>query len=182
MSDFLGRLTARHAESSAPAIVPRATSRFEAPALPVDREVVAAVVPDTAPAVSRTADAQRVPPERRAARLEQIVNQVESLVKTAPAASQSRADSGRPQAITASQIVPRVVPPEEQRVPAFTRRAIAAEPHSVREPTVIRVHIGRIDVRAAVPTPDRPRLRSRSASDDSKPMSLDHYLSGKDRA
>jgi hypothetical protein len=76
-------------------------------------------------------------------------------------------------------IVPRVTsaaPTGQARV----RDTQAAEAETAREPDVIRVHIGRVEVRAVMPTP-RPQPRSAQPSTDVRPMSLDRYLNAKDR-
>jgi hypothetical protein len=46
-------------------------------------------------------------------------------------------------------------------------------------PEVVQVHIGRVEVRAILPTPDRPRPASRRESTPALP--LDEYLAGKRR-
>lgn len=49
-----------------------------------------------------------------------------------------------------------------------------------REPDVVRVHIGRVEVRAILPAA-RPTPRQTTAPSDARPMTLDRYLSTKDR-
>ena len=61
-------------------------------------------------------------------------------------------------------------------------RTEAPQRNSLREdasPEVVQVHIGRVEVRAILPTPDRPRPVSRRESTPALP--LDQYLAGKRR-
>jgi hypothetical protein len=48
-------------------------------------------------------------------------------------------------------------------------------------PDVVRVHIGRVEVRAVMSPPERARPRGSKSSDALGPLSLDRYLSGKGR-
>jgi hypothetical protein len=57
-----------------------------------------------------------------------------------------------------------------------------SDARAAAEPNVIRVHIGRVEVRAVLPAPERSRPRAPKPSDATRPMSLDRYLAGKDRA
>ncbi|MEP6762791.1 MAG: hypothetical protein ABJB66_00705 [Gemmatimonadaceae bacterium] len=50
-----------------------------------------------------------------------------------------------------------------------------------REPDVVHVHIGRVEVRAIHPTPERARARGQNNPDTTRPLSLERYLSAKDR-
>ena len=180
MSDFLGRLTARHAESSTSPIVPRAVSRFQAPSLPVEQGVVEPVVAETSSRVPRSVEASRVSfgrdtpidgpmterivrDEKKKARnrssrsamplkvrVEQIMKSVETIVNATRV--ESRTERTREQPIVATPVVPRIVPNVEPR--EQTRGAMSAA-HSQRdqsEQTIVRVHIGRIEVRG---TPHR---------------------------
>lgn len=211
MSDFLGRLTARHAEGSSSAIVPRAVSRFEAPALPVERDMAeqrtpveraASPAPMTLPIIdpspripSHVDDASRErapqndrrepapvrPVDSTSVRIEQMLKQVETITRSTSVASEPTQEPSKQPIVTATPVIPRLGPPVEPR-PATPMRGLPVQTPAVdREPNVIRVHIGRIDVRANVPAVDRPRPRSTS-SEKTKPMSLDGYLRGKDRA
>jgi hypothetical protein len=209
MSDFLGRLAARHAESATPAITPRAVSRFEAPPLHEGHDVAEASAPveskplparaletptpltpqRAAPAVDKpfsqsvVAETSELTPVARSVptrtRVEQILKEVERIVSSPPLA-EPRAEVVRGQQIAASPVVPRVIQPQEVRQASQVRATTKHVSADESEPTVIRVHIGRIDVRATAPAPDRTRPRAKS--DAAKPMSLDRYLSGKDRA
>ena len=210
MSDFLGRLAARTSES-APAIAPRSVSRFESPSLAIQHDVVeamssaaprtsSATTVDAPPAIaeprrsSTRQDAPVVPrsqserevikpadrPVPARTRIEQIMREVQTIV-TAPAVADARRERVREPQVVSAPVVPRseTTPEVRQSIPA--RAAINQAPATKTEPTVIRVHIGRIDVRATAAATDRPRPRARPA-DAAMPMSLDRYLSGKDRA
>jgi hypothetical protein len=211
MSDFLGRLTARHAEGSASPIVPRAVSRFEAPSLPVEQNAVAPVaaghVTQTTPApvvaspvsvarsnsresqstierVVRDEKPEIAPVERAMpvkARVEQILEAVETIVRTEHARVEPRTERAPGQSVVATPAVPRIVPTVEPREPV---RGNVSPTRTERdaEPTVIRVHIGRIEVRGAPQAPERPRPRVAKTAELSKPMSLERYLGGKERA
>ena len=48
-------------------------------------------------------------------------------------------------------------------------------------PDVVRVHIGRVEVRAVMPPAERSRSRGSKAAEAQGPLSLDRYLSGKSR-
>ena len=209
MTDFLGRLAARNSESLPPALAPRAASRFEVSPLAIQHDAVEVTA---APQLQRSApkapDAPRVT-ERRAAevhepsvpptarsqpedlrpaeratpmrtRVEQILRDVETLVSVAPIA-EPRREVVRERQIVASPVVPRIEKAPESRQITLARTGLTGSaPES--EPTVIRVHIGRVEVRST-PTPaERPRVRAAKQGDLPKPMSLDRYLSGKDRA
>jgi hypothetical protein len=54
---------------------------------------------------------------------------------------------------------------------------VIAEP-APREPDVVHVHIGRIEVRAVVASPEQSRPTAPRA-DAPRPLSLDRYLAGK---
>jgi hypothetical protein len=211
VSDFLARLTARHADAAASPIVPRVSSRFEAVAAPtldvVDQEVPASIR-HTANAEEALVAEPRVTREivdrstsiagdrepRAAAdpapvkpglptpvRIEQILKQVDTIVN-APQSSDARHEPGTQPRMVATPLVPRIVPPRAAHQVLAGRSAVAHESVDESEPTVIRVHIGRIDVRASMPAAERPRVRAAKAGEQAKPMSLDRYLSGKDRA
>jgi len=90
-----------------------------------------------------------------------------------------------------TDIVPRASLPRETPVVA-TRVAGQSLPvsHSVRQadrvytpatPDVVRVHIGRVEVRAVMSPDERARSRGAKASDAQGPLSLDRYLSTKGR-
>jgi hypothetical protein len=210
MSDFFGRLTERHADGVPPAIVPRAVSRFEAASLPVERDVIVrsantatalrSLRGDQGPPAVERREAQTVersaerlgqvqndelkPAERAtstAARVEQILRGVETIVNAPAPVAEPRREPVTETGMIATLLAPRLVPAAEPRGPDAARSGIARSMAQESEPTVVRVHIGRIDVRAAAPAADRPRSRSK-AIESAKPMSLDSYLSGKDRA
>ena len=74
-----------------------------------------------------------------------------------------------------------VAPRSRAQVPSATSDVLAqtGAPAS-REPDVVRVHIGRVEVRAIMPTA-RPTPRQSASTNESRPMTLDRYLGGKDR-
>ena len=211
MSDFLGRLMARHAEGSASAIRPRAVSRFEAPTPPVEPETVeqeiplqraaspsALATPAIAPAVRNASRVDEPSGERivrdepptaapvrsapsTVARIEQMLKQVETIIRSPSPGNGPAQEASKPPIVTTTPVVPKVVPSVESRPAIQIRSGLGQHDATESEPHVIRVHIGRIDVRANIPAVERPRLRSTS-SEKAKPMSLDRYLSGKDRA
>jgi hypothetical protein len=115
------------------------------------------------------------------ARVEQILKQVETVVKRPPIAPEPQREKIREHGLLATPVVPRIV--SAPTTPQSLHGTMVTRPHRSpeSEPTVIRVHIGRIDVRTAALAPERPRARPK-AVDTPKPMSLDRYLSGKDRA
>jgi hypothetical protein len=210
MSDFLGRLAARHADSAMPAITPRAVSRFEPPALsvvhaiaepslPTEARLPASRVLDSAvKSAERTISQIREPQFERTVRevtarpepvepvgpvqtrIEQILKHVETIV-SAPSAAEPTREVGREPQIVATPVVPRIVNEPTPRQAVSARPAGNQPVADDSEPTVIRVHIGRIDVRASAGSGDRPRPRLKTA-DAPKPMSLDRSLCGKDRS
>jgi hypothetical protein len=209
MSGFLGRLTARHAESATPAISPRAVSRFETSPLPVERAVAAPTRPESRSAAPGIRETPATPAERHVSpvedqrrerslhepavsatitehvvpvrtRIEQILKSVETIVPT-PAVVATPQASPRAQQIVATPVVPRTAHEPAPRQATHNRLAVNQPTTEDSDPTVIRVHIGRIDVRASATPADRPRPRSKAA-DAENPMSLDRYLSGKDRS
>ena len=210
MSDFLGRLAARNAESAAPAIAPRAASRFEAspltsrneaiepgapaesrepgrPAEPVSSAArqpsVRLPQPTVTPPTHRDQDTirpiERAEPVRM--RVEQILKEVENVVTSRTVVESHREVIRDKQRIVASPVIPRVDKTPESHSIALGRAATTQARAGQTEPTVIRVHIGRVEVRANPPHADRPRVRSTQRTDLPKPMSLDRYLSGKER-
>ena len=88
-------------------------------------------------------------------------------------------------------VVPRTpAPPTTSQSPITTRVAERAQSTSDRTlgaaertstPDVVRVHIGRVEVRAITPPAERARSRATKASDADGPLTLDRYLSGKGR-
>lgn len=75
-----------------------------------------------------------------------------------------------------------VAPRSRAQVPSATSDALAQiDAPTSREPDVVRVHIGRVEVRAIMPTA-RPTPRQSVPPNESRPMTLDRYLGGKDRA
>ena len=96
------------------------------------------------------------------------------------------ADSIRPVAVSTG-------PRERARVPMVTRPEVSDAAASTasarrhpgepveREPDVVHVHIGRVEVRAVMPSPEpeRPAPAPRAGPG---PLSLDNYLAGKRRA
>jgi hypothetical protein len=209
MSDFLGRLAARTAESATPAIAPRSVSRFEATPLAVQHAVVeaAAPMPSGPPLASvrepsataerhatqkkKPADDTKARPEREEirpvervmpmqTRVEQILKEVETLVTTSTVVEHTRERVRDP--VVTSPVVPRIEKAAVAPSALFGRTSVAERHAAESEPTVIRVHIGRVEVRTPSAQTDRPRVRSVKRSDPPKPMSLDRYLSGKDRS
>jgi len=94
----------------------------------------------------------------------------------------------------AAAIVPRKSSPvvhEVQTVAARVAERAAAPSNPTRgeirhdgpaaSPDVVRVHIGRVEVRAVMPPTERTRPRGSKASEAQGPLSLDRYLSGKRR-
>lgn len=94
----------------------------------------------------------------------------------------------------AAAIVPRESSPvvrEVQTVAARVAERAAATSNPTRgeirhdgpvaSPDVVRVHIGRVEVRAVMPPAERARPRGSKTSDAQGPLSLDRYLSGKRR-
>ena len=76
-------------------------------------------------------------------------------------------------------IVPRKAPDAAgAEAPAAGRaRDTAVKP--VREPDVVRVHIGRVEVRAVLPPAERPASKPRGTAG---PLSLDRYLAQRGRS
>jgi hypothetical protein len=64
--------------------------------------------------------------------------------------------------------------------PAIPARRSAHDAAAAREPDVVRVHIGRVEVRAVLPTPERARPVP-TRPDGPKPLSLERYLAGERR-
>ena len=210
MSDFLGRLAARTADSATPAIAPRSVSRFEATPLVVQHAVVEAGAPmssgppmasvrDPSARAERHAAAKQKPadetkPRREReeirpvermmpmqTRVEKMLKEVETLVTTSTVVEHTR-ERIRDGHAVASPVIPRIEK-TAAAPPALLGRTGMAERHADESgPTVIRVHIGRVEVRTPPAQADRPRVRSVKRSDPPKPMSLDRYLSGKDRS
>jgi len=210
MSDFLGRLAARNAESAAPAIAPRAASRFEVSPLTTRHEGIEPGIPAEIRESGRPAEpassaakqpAVHIPqpavtppipreqntirPVERAepirTRVEQILKEVENVV-TSRTVVESRHEVIRDkQQIVASPVIPRIDKTPEPHSIALGRAATMQARTGDSEPTVIRVHIGRVEVRTTPTHADRPRVRSTQRNDVPKPMSLDRYLNGKER-
>ena len=210
MSDFFGRLTARHAESSSSQIVPRVMSRFETPGLEVRGELgesrsatetkpIAAipvvqqpVMPDrrsepksrpVAESVDRVLEPAVAPAERAVPvqmRVEQILKHVETIVSSVRPVGEIRTENIREPAVPATPTAPRIVSSVQPRVDP-SRPSITLPARGGSDSTVIRVHIGRIDVRAAS-QPDRSRSSAAKSPELAKPMSLERYLGGKERA
>jgi len=93
----------------------------------------------------------------------------------------SRIDVSSPRAPAFPFEVPSAPVPRALGSPV-RRRTEAPQRNSLREdasPEVVQVHIGRVEVRAILPTPDRPRQASRRESTPALP--LDQYLAGKRR-
>ena len=210
MSDFLGRLAARNAESSAPAIAPRAASRFEVspvtarhdaiePGIPVEirqsaripelastaakQPAVPVLQPSVSPQTPRGKDtirpSERAEPVRM--RVEQILKEVETMVTSRTIVDSRREVVRDKQQLVASPVVPRIEKTFEPHAIALARSATTQARGGESEPTVIRVHIGRVEVRANPTHVERPRVRSTQRNDLPKPMTLDRYLSGKER-
>jgi hypothetical protein len=90
-----------------------------------------------------------------------------------------------------AEVVPRPQLPRE--MPAITTRVaerVSLLPDSSRAadgvntpatPDVVRVHIGRVEVRAVMSADDRARPRGAKSSDAPGPLSLDRYLTAKGR-
>ncbi len=231
MSNFFTRLSERHAV--APAIKPRAVSRFEvgaqgvptiteseppfseavatrlaldapgevrAPRRDVLRDATAAAPPrESAPVLRVTTSVERAPaiaaaiPETRGT---QVSTRPVRLASEAPRSRETAASvdsapvlpSRRDKVLTdnvreslshASAVVPRsAAPPLSVAVASSVIAARRDDVH--REPDVIRVHIGRVEVRAIMP-PARPLPRTSTPSHNARPMSLDQYLGGKER-
>jgi hypothetical protein len=113
-------------------------------------------------------------------------------VRVAPLVDSPRPVDDRQRATAA--IVPRASSPVVRDVPAvMTRVADRAAPTSsparaailhdgaASQPDVVRVHIGRVEVRAVMPPAERARPRGSKTSEAQGPLSLDRYLSGKRR-
>ncbi len=114
-------------------------------------------------------------------------------ISPAPVATELRLSSASPVrgTLSATPIVPRpsmdarvdgaaVAPRSRTQMPTDVGDALAQiGAPVVREPDVIRVHIGRVEVRAILPAA-RPTPRQSTSAGDSRPMSLDRYLGGKD--
>lgn len=66
-------------------------------------------------------------------------------------------------------------------MPSSSTRGADVVDSAAAAPDVIRVHIGRVEVRAVMPPAERSRPRGSKASDAQEPLSLDRYLSGKGR-
>jgi hypothetical protein len=78
-----------------------------------------------------------------------------------------------------SIITPAVRPPEPGRTPS-ARHDGRSGTHPSREPDIVRVHIGRVEVRAIVAPAERPRPAA-AGPNAPRPLSLDGYLAGKRR-
>jgi len=59
--------------------------------------------------------------------------------------------------------------------------AVAIGANAPREPDVVHVHIGRVEVRAVQQPAERALSRGHKAADAGRPLSLDRYLRAKDR-
>lgn len=79
----------------------------------------------------------------------------------------------------ASIVGPAARPPEPGRTPS-TRHDGQSGTRPSREPDIVRVHIGRVEVRAIVAPAERPRPAA-AEPNASGPLSLDGYLAGKRR-
>ncbi len=75
------------------------------------------------------------------------------------------------------RIAPRIPLPAVRMLEPLSRRAETAEP-APREPDVVHVHIGRVEVRAMMADSERPRSTTPRTSVP-RPLSLDRYLAGK---
>ncbi|MEP6781468.1 MAG: hypothetical protein ABJC26_16340 [Gemmatimonadaceae bacterium] len=108
-------------------------------------------------------------------------NSVEPSAATLHGATESaaRRDSARNSATVIANIAPRAEVIPSNRSPRDTARMdIGATP---REPDVVHVHIGRVEVRAVHAAPERTRAKNQSGTDNSRPLSLEKYLGAKDR-
>jgi hypothetical protein len=72
---------------------------------------------------------------------------------------------------------PGAVAPPNVGVPSARRSVVLPSP----KPDVVHVHIGRVEVRATVPTPEAPRPAPRPVRRPA-PLSLDRYLAGERRS
>lgn len=90
----------------------------------------------------------------------------------------ARRDSVNTSATITTNIAPRVEAVPPMRTPRETARmdsgAIPREPH------VVHVHIGRVEVRAVHAAPERTRTRNQTSAENSRPLSLEKYLGAKE--
>jgi hypothetical protein len=183
MSDFVGRIAAR-AVGDAVLAQPRVRGLFEDQSAPgaglevLDEEISAPARPRPAPkAPAPTAEGSTVPalppeapaPRRRDARTRAPA---ERLTPARPQRSEARAASPEPPHSTDSE--------RERRSEPAVRARVALSPPPARavrvEPPVVRVHIGRLEVRANVHEPAR---EERVAEPQPQGLTLSEYLRGR---
>jgi len=96
--------------------------------------------------------------------------------------SGSRHDSPNPTATIITNIAPVVAAParpDARRDPSLRDAARADRDTAPREPDVVHVHIGRVEVRAVHAAPERARTRTQTGAEVARPLSLDRYLNAK---
>ena len=96
--------------------------------------------------------------------------------------SASRHDSPNPTTPVITNIAPVVAVaarPDARREPSLRDAARADRDTAPREPDVVHVHIGRVEVRAVHAAPERARTRTQTGAEVARPLSLDRYLNAK---
>ena len=96
--------------------------------------------------------------------------------------SASRHDSPNPTTPIITNIAPVVAAParpDARRDPSLRDAARADRDTAPREPDVVHVHIGRVEVRAVHAAPERARTRTQTGAEVERPLSLDRYLNAK---
>ena len=108
-------------------------------------------------------------------------NSVEPIASTLRGNNESglRRDS-----VNASTTVFTNIAPHVEAIPTIKSQRDVAEfdiGATPREPDVVHVHIGRVEVRAVHAAPERTRTRNQTGADNARPLSLEKYLGAKER-
>ena len=95
--------------------------------------------------------------------------------------SASRHDSPNPTTTIITNIAPVVAAPArpDARDPSLRDAARADRDTAPREPDVVHVHIGRVEVHAVHAATERARTRTQTGAEVARPLSLDRYLNAK---
>jgi hypothetical protein len=193
MSDFLSRLAAR-ALRAADSLTPRVPALFEPPVVGGDARDAREVLSDQSRVVaSREPDRDQPPQQRAPSRASVEVRERVGNDRTLPPADtvlRSEISDAERHAVTAADAAAPAAAPVSRAVPAVVRAVaspVRPEPRLSRSRRVeaeasqssrdvdrapeIHVHIGRVEVRAVLPTP-APRAETPKAP----AVSLDDYL------
>jgi len=207
MSDFLGRLVARH--EAGPSIVPRVVSRFEQPFATITWDSV----------METAAQPAEQTPARPAAAFEHVGDPTKPEAQRAQSTPTllKREPAERERPATSLPVWPAVTVRDRVTVesgladgnssggdeptaratpmPRSSRFMHELQPRTLSshqlggvmnesmpaEPNVVHVHIGLVEVHAVKPVAAAP-LRAAKQRETPKPMSLDRYLSDRDRS